>query len=86
MLLAWGLAKAVHAMPATIIQVMLQNEAMNAAQTQAGGGAAAIVGPPQAILIGVTIVISLAWLWALPAFVLIWLWRPVIRAECATWK
>jgi len=85
-LLAWGLAKAVHAMPATIIQVMLQNEAMNAAQAQAGGGAAAIAGPPQAIMIGFTIIISLTWLWALPAFVLIWLWRPAIRAECAAWK
>ncbi len=89
-LLAWAVSKVVYAVPATMLQMMMQKDAMLAAQASAAGAGGGAM-PPMANNImqamGVFgMIIGLAWLSALPAVMMAWLWRPTIRAQVNGWK
>jgi uncharacterized membrane protein SirB2 len=79
----WAIAKMVLVIGGAVLAVLMQQGVMAAAQQSPGSPA--MMGSIMAAMTVVTVVFALAWGWALPLFVLIWLGRAKIREEVSTW-
>ncbi len=89
MLVAWAIAKVLFAIPMVIVTALMQRDQMSAAFSSMGKNSTppppGLVGAMSSGIMVVTVVLSLAWYWAFPLFVLIWLARRPHRALMATW-
>ena len=88
-LVAWAITKIIFAVPMSAIVALMQHDQMNAAFASMKTGSTppppGMLGAMSSGIAAFTVVISLVWYWAFPAFVLIWLTRRGHRALMATW-
>lgn len=80
----WAGLKIVYTLVAMLAGIWLQQEQIQAQMRAQGPN-----GPPEAFILAimiVSLVVGIAWGWALPAFVLAWFARRPIREEVATWR
>jgi hypothetical protein len=81
-MLIWAVLAIVAALFGTIIGYQVQQEQMEELQNQGAGAAPAWISSTMPLFM----LLGMLWALALPVFMLIWLRRPVIRAETATWR
>lgn len=81
----WAMLKIPVAIFAVIATGITQRAMYQAMAKQPNGPSAAAAGMGSALTV-FTGALSLAWGWAFPIFMLIWLSRPKVRAEIAGWK
>jgi hypothetical protein len=89
-LMAWAALKMVWGLVTTGVGVMIQREQMQAMQAQMAQQsqpmpAAMMTGMSEGIMLA-SLVFGLAWAWALPVFMLVWMNRPKIKAEVRAWR
>jgi hypothetical protein len=87
--LGWSIAKAVYAVPATLLGYVVNRatvQAMEQAAAESGdpmpGGIFALLEALGAIGMGC----SLMWSWALPVFMIVWFMRAPIKEEVTRWE
>ncbi len=85
-LLGWACVKLVLALVSVVMGIVVQVAVMAAISQPGGAGpAAAMPAGFMAVMMGLGMVVGLAWLAALPVFMLVWMSRAAVRAEIASW-